>query len=131
MGLISELFGWWGGNTYGHRLTIWKNGRFVGEDDEGNRYFEQKRGVGPLGKPRRWVVYERLAEATLIPPGWYGWMHYRTDVPPSEEEYVPHDYEEPHRPNYSGTAQRYRPNADERDAGESLATDYEAWTPGG
>ncbi len=129
MGLLSEIFTWWGGNTIGHRFTIWKQGRFVGEDDQGNRYYEQARGVGPLGRPRRWVVYERLAEASLIPPGWYGWMHYKSDLPPTELDYEARPFELAHKPNYTGTDERYRPNADVRDAGEPVATDYEPWRP--
>ncbi len=129
MGLISELFGWWGGNTYGLRFTLWKNSRFVGEDDQGNKYYEQARGVGPLGKPRRYVVYERLAEASLIPSGWHGWMHYKTDIPPSEQDYSPLAYELPHKPNYTGTTLKYRPNAEVRGEGGEVAADYDAWRP--
>lgn len=129
MGIFAEIFTWWGGNTIGHRFTLWKQGRFVGEDDQGNKYYEQARGVGPLGRPRRWVVYSRLAEASLIPPGWYGWMHYKSDLPPTEEDYKPRAFQAEHRPNYTGTALRYRPNADIRDAGQAVATDYEPWKP--
>lgn len=128
MGLFSEIFVWWGGATWGHRLALWRNGRFVGEDEQGNKYYEQARGVGPLGKPRRWVIYPRLSEATLIPPGWYGWMHYRTDDVPGDD-YQPRPFEAEHRPNYTGTELRYRPNAEERDAGKPVATDYDAWKP--
>src|SRR5262245_16297459 len=49
MGILSEIFSWWGGNTWGTRLTIWHQGRFVGRDEFGNRYYIQKKGVGPLG----------------------------------------------------------------------------------
>lgn len=129
MGLFSELFGWWGGNTIGHRFTLWKNGKFVGEDDLGNKYYVQVRGVGPTGKPRRWVVYDRLAEASLIPPGWHGWMHYRTDVVPTSEDYKPRPFEALHMPNYTGTQMRYVPNAEERESGKPVSTDYEAWKP--
>ena len=42
MGIFSEIFSWWGGNTWGTRLTIWRQGRLVGKDEFGNRYYEQK-----------------------------------------------------------------------------------------
>ena len=32
---------------------------------------------------RRWVLYNGEAEASRIPPAWHGWMHHRTDVPPT------------------------------------------------
>ena len=38
MGLISELFAWWKGNTIGTRLFTWRNGIRVGEDGLGNVY---------------------------------------------------------------------------------------------
>ena len=67
MGILREIFSWWDGNTWGTRLTIWNQGRFVGKDEFGNRYYEQKKGVGPLGRPRRWVTYTDFAEASKVP----------------------------------------------------------------
>ena len=87
MGIFSEIFSWWGGNTWGTRLTILRQGRLVGNDDFGNRYYEQSKGVGPLGRPRRWVTYTDFAEASKVPPDWHGWLHYTVDTPPTEENY--------------------------------------------
>ena len=70
MGILKEIFSWWGGNTWSNRLyTAWR-GQFVGSDAAGNRYYVQRRGVGPLGVPRRWVIYSTLAEASQVPPEW-------------------------------------------------------------
>src|SRR5262245_29080086 len=109
MGIFSEIFSWWGGNTWGTRLTIWHQGRLVGRDELGNRYYIQKKGVGPLGVPRRWVIYENLAEASKVPPEWHGWLHYTVDQPPTETAYVPHPWQRPHHPNMTGTDDAYRP----------------------
>ena len=57
----------------------------MGTDAAGNRYYVQSKGVGPLGVPRRWVIYKDLAEASQIPPEWHGWMHFTVDTPPTEE----------------------------------------------
>ena len=84
--IFSEIFSWWGGNTWGTRLTIWRQGRLVGKDDFGNRYYEQKKGVGPLGVPRRWVTYSDFAEASKVPASWHGWLHYTVDTPPTAAE---------------------------------------------
>jgi hypothetical protein len=81
MGIFSEIFSWWGGNTWGTRLTIWRQGRFIGRDDFGNRYYEQKKGVGPLGRPRRWVTYTDFAEASKVPADWHGWLHHVVEPP--------------------------------------------------
>ena len=35
MGVFSEIFSWWGGNTWGTRLTIARQGRYVGGDSFG------------------------------------------------------------------------------------------------
>src|SRR5262249_27130499 len=109
MGILSEIFSWWGGNTWSNRLYTALRGTFVGSDAAGNRYYVQKRGAGPLGVPRRWVIYNRLAEASQVPPEWHGWMHYMVDTPPTEETYQPRPWQKPHRMNMTGTADAYRP----------------------
>ena len=38
MGIFSEIFCWWGGNTWGTRLFTFRKGHKVGEDDFGNTY---------------------------------------------------------------------------------------------
>ncbi len=44
MGLFSEIFIWWHGQTMGTRFYTWRKGRLVGEDGQGNRYYEAKDG---------------------------------------------------------------------------------------
>ena len=99
MGLFSEIFSWWGGNTWGTRLYTWRKGRLVGEDEFGNRYYVQNRGVGPLGVPARWVTYANLSEASQIPPEWHGWMHHTVDTLPTSERYRPKPWQLGHQMN--------------------------------
>ena len=132
LGLFSEIFSWWGGNTWGTRWTIWKTSKLVGEDEFGNRYYLQKKGTGPLGVPRRFVVYKDLADASKVPPEWHGWLHHRTDTPPSKEDYKAHEWETPHVPNLTGSSAAYRPKgsmANPQDR-QKVTGDYDAWTPG-
>jgi len=131
MGIFSELFVWWKGNTIGQRLFTWRHGEFVGDDEFGNRYYRQVNGVGPLGVPRRWVVYKDLAEATLVTPDWHGWLHYTEDEPPTSENYQPKPWQQAHRPNYTGTSQAYRPQGSTLSTGKRPAAtgDYDAWKP--
>jgi NADH:ubiquinone oxidoreductase subunit len=129
MSLFVETFAWWTGNTWGTRLDTWLHGAFVGEDEQGNRYYKSKPGSK---KPtRRWVIYNGYAEASKIPPGWHGWMHHRTDVAPSEESYAAHPWELPHRQNLTGTALAYRPDGSLLNKGERprVTGDYDAWSP--
>ncbi|MBZ8133306.1 NADH:ubiquinone oxidoreductase subunit NDUFA12 [Afifella sp. IM 167] len=122
---LLQLFTWWHEATLNTLFYTWRKGILVGEDDEGNRYYRHRKGN------RRWVIYNGAAEASRIPPGWYGWIHYRTDIPPTDESYQMRAWEKPHHPNMTGTPGAYRP------AG-SIATpqhrpevtgDYEPWTP--
>ena len=131
MGIFSELFVWWKGNTIGQRLYTWRNGEFVGEDEFGNRYYKQAKGNGPLGVPRRWVVYTDLAEATLVSADWHGWLHHTEDEPPTASDYVPRPWQKGHRPNYTGSALAYRPQGSTLASGKrpSATGDYQAWKP--
>jgi NADH:ubiquinone oxidoreductase subunit len=131
MGIFSEVFSWWGGNTWSNRLYTQFRGKLMGTDEAGNRYYLQRKGVGPLGVPRRWVIYRDLAEASKIPPDWHGWMHYLVDTPPSQEKYVPRAWQKPHRMNMTGTSQAYRPSGSILASGKRPAAtgDYKPWQP--
>jgi NADH:ubiquinone oxidoreductase subunit len=131
MGLFSEIFSWWGGNTWGTRLFTWRKGRLVGEDEFGNRYYLQKSGVGPLGVPARWVTYATLSEPSQVPPDWHGWLHYTVDTLPTDERYQPKHWQKRHQMNMTGTAQAYRPKGSILGTGERAksTTDYKAWRP--
>lgn len=131
MGIFSEIFSWWGGNTWGTRVTIWNQGRFVGEDEFGNRYFEQKKGVGPLGRPRRFVTYKDLAEPSKVGADWHGWLHYTVEDPPTKEDYKPRPWQQPHRMNMTGTREAWRPKGSILSAAErpKATGDYKAWKP--
>ena len=132
MSIFSEIFSWWGGNTWGTRVTIWRQGRLVGHDELGNTYYIQKRGVGPLGVPRRWVVYKNLADASQVSPDWHGWLHYTFDAPPTEQSYTPRPWQQPHRANMTGTPDAYRPSGSILGQGQrpKATGDYKPWRPG-
>ena len=85
-----------------------------------------------LGFQRRWVVYNGEAEASTVPPGWKGWLQHTVDVAPSEERYVPREWQKPHQQNWTGTPLAYRPKGSILAEGERPAAtgDYEPWTPG-
>ena len=120
---FKQIFAWWDSSTWGTRLHTWLHGERVGEDQFGNVYYE--------GKGRRWVQYNGDVEATRIPPGWHGWMHHRTDVPPSKQNYVAREWELPHQPNYTGTPQAWRPPGSMANpkSRPRVTGDYEAWRP--
>lgn len=117
--------------TIGTRLFTFLKGKHIGTDEIGNRYF-QSRSKGPDSKHKRWVIYAGLNEPSQVPPHWHGWLHYTTDEIPDSNRAHPYFWQKPHRPNMTGTSERYLPpghleRAGQRDA--SASGDYEAWTP--
>ena len=132
---LLQVLTWWNGQTLGTRFHTWRFGEFVGEDELGNRYYRTRGGkIDPtLGFERRWVIYNGEAEASRIPPGWFGWMRGAFDTPPSQEPYQPREWERPHRPNMTGTPEAYRPQGSilGENRRREATGDYEAWTPGG
>ncbi len=118
MGLLSEIFSWWGGNTWGTRLLIARQGVKVGTDEFGNTYYEQSARhahKSMLGRPRRWVTYKNGADPTKVGADWHGWLHHTVDLPPTKEAYRAKPWQKPHKPNMTGTRDAYRPK------GSSLA----------
>jgi len=129
-GFFTQFFTWWNGQTLNTRFYTWRHGNKVGQDEFGNTYYQG--GVFD-GRPRRWVIYKGYSEASDIPPGWHGWMHHRTDTPPTDEKYTPREWQKPHQPNLTGTPKAYRPQGSVLRTGERprVTGDYDAWTPGG
>jgi NADH:ubiquinone oxidoreductase subunit len=141
---LLRFFTWWNGAMIGTLFHTRRFGESVGSDEFGNRYYQTRGGKKDpaLGIVRRWVIYNGLAEASRIPPGWYGWMHHKTDVVPSADGhdadgedadgYMRREWELPHRPNLTGTAGAYRPKGSILSANErpSATGDYQPWTPG-
>ncbi len=131
MGLFNEIFTWWNGNTWGTRFFTMRQGKLVGEDEFGNRYYLQRKGVGPLGIPRRWVTYNGLAEASTVPADWHGWLHYTVDTLPNKESYQPRHWQKRHSPNYTGTHKAYRPAGSVLSgaSAKSAPREYVPWRP--
>lgn len=121
---LLQFFTWWNGQTLGTRFFTWRNGERVGEDEYGNVYYRSKDG-------KRWVIYHDQTEPSQIPSGWHGWIHGRVDVAPSEENYEAREWQLPHRENFTGTAQAYRPKGSvaSQEKRPEVTGDYEAWRP--
>jgi NADH:ubiquinone oxidoreductase subunit len=128
MSIWSDIFTWWNGATLSTRLYTKRRGLYIGEDAGGNKYYEASRGVGPSGKPRRWVLYNGEAEASKVPPEWRGWLHYMYDEPPSGA-YQPKPWQKAHIENKTGTPDAYRPTGSILSPARRrpAAPDYEPW----
>ena len=130
---LKSIFTWWNGATIGVRFNIGRRGRFVGQDDLGNRYFEARDDSCSydVGRKRRWVIYNGYAEASKVPAEWHGWLHYTFDDPPTVEPLPARAWEKDHIPNLTGTIHAWRPQGSLARGGERQAAtgDYEAWVP--
>jgi NADH:ubiquinone oxidoreductase subunit len=117
-------------NPIGTLLYTTLFGQSVGQDEFGNRYFQERKVV--QGRRRkRWVVYKGLAEASKVPARWHRWLHYTTDKTPKDNN-ATYAWEKPHLPNLTGTQHAYVPEGHIRKGGRryKVAADYEAWVPG-
>ena len=104
------------------RLITLFNGRLVGKDAAGNRYYTERK-TRAVGRTKRWVVYKGEPDGSKVPAEWHMWLHYTVDAPLAETGRKP--WQKPHVANLTGSAARYRPVAT-----RSGGADYEAWTPG-
>jgi len=119
------LFVWWRGATWGTLLTTWLYGQFVGADEYGNRYYQNRSGSS------RWVIFNGTVEASRVTPDWHGWLHFTFREPPTVAPFKPKSWEKPYVPNLSGLPSAYRPEGSLAGRGERAPTtaDYEAWAP--
>lgn len=130
--MFAQLFTWWNAKTMGTSFTLWRRrARLVGEDGQGNRYFEEKEPARDGAVRRRWVVYHGVAEGSRVPADWHGWMHHTFDEPPTVAPLTRRAWENDHLPNMTGTPLAYHPPGSLSRAGgpAEVADDYEAWAP--
>lgn len=53
-----------------------------------------------------WMNYD----GSQVPAEWFGWLHYKTDLPPHKDPNRPHyKWMAEHTPNLSGTKEAYMP----------------------
>jgi NADH:ubiquinone oxidoreductase subunit len=136
--MLARLFIWWKGATLGALFDIKRRSVLVGEDEFGNRYFEERTSEERRKKLRiagerirRYVIFKGIAEPSKVPPDWHGWLHHTHELPPTEAPLKRQRWELSHQPNLTGTPLAWRPKgaigAD--GARQKSAADYEAWTP--
>jgi NADH:ubiquinone oxidoreductase subunit len=133
MGIFSEIFVWWGGQTLSTRIFTARRGDLVGEDKDGNRYYQERAIAKGRKQKRRWVIYLEDADASRVPPDWHGWLHYTFEEPPTLAPFKLKSWEKDHVPNLTGTPEAYRPSGSLYEGGERkpASGDYEAWKPNG
>jgi NADH:ubiquinone oxidoreductase subunit len=127
---LAKIFTWWNGATLGTLYDIGRRASFVGEDEQGNKFYEENK-VSIEGRKRRYVTYNGYAEPSRVSPDWHGWLHHTFEHPPTVEPFQLQAWEKPHQANMTGTLLAYRPKGSLASGGAraKASGDYEAWGP--
>jgi len=123
LGAISPVHIWF--------VTAMTGAKKIGQDSEGNKYYEAKARKG-YNHPRRWVIYNGEAEPSRVPPEWHGWLHYQTnEFPTNQAPSFRRAWQKAPKANMSGTPSAYHPPGHLLSGGHraSATGDYEAWVP--
>ncbi len=107
------------------RLISMFQGKSIGTDYLGNRYFEGKPRKNYKYK-RRWVLYADGLESSSVPPEWHGWMHHQSDdIPSKDAPSFRRKWQKPHKPNVTGSKKAWQ--RDPYDSNDKSY--YKAWSP--
>jgi NADH:ubiquinone oxidoreductase subunit len=123
MSFLLRTLTWWNSQTLNTQFWTWRNGNKVGEDAEGNVFFQSKDGK------RRWVIYKGEAEASRVSPEWHGWLHHTWNEPPTKAPLPHKTWEKPHQANLTGSDGAYHPAGSLYRADTEKRRDYDAWQP--
>ena len=123
MYFIKRIFTWWNGQTISTQFHTWRKGVRVGEDEQGNIFYETRDGK------RRWVIYNGDVEASRVSADWHGWLHHTYKDAPTNKPLEHKSWEKPHQQNLTGTELAYAPAGSMRSAAPADRSDYEAWQP--
>ncbi|XP_045615840.2 LOW QUALITY PROTEIN: probable NADH dehydrogenase [ubiquinone] 1 alpha subcomplex subunit 12 [Procambarus clarkii] len=106
-----------------YRVDDLKDGTLVCKDALGNKYYENKQLT--LGRDR-WVIYHPRYgmdyDGSQVTVEWYGWLHHKTDKPPTEEAPITYSWVSEHTENKTGTEEAYMPYT-------TTKPKIEAWVP--
>tara|TARA_B100000676_G_C17532938_1_gene558591 strand:+ start:41 stop:400 length:360 start_codon:yes stop_codon:yes gene_type:complete len=114
--LLQKIFTWWNQDTFGTRIKTILSGKFVGKDEFGNRYYENKKG-------KRWVIYSGEIDASKIPVDWFSWMHHTPNKIEKNHDLKKYNWQKPHQPNLTGTESAYYPNKNKN----AIKKKYKSW----
>tara|TARA_B100000945_G_C20174321_1_gene499271 strand:- start:120 stop:479 length:360 start_codon:yes stop_codon:yes gene_type:complete len=119
--MIKQIFTWWNSQTVGTFIYTIFFGKFIGSDEFGNKYYENKRNN------KRWVIYKGEINASKITSEWYSWMHNISKESPLEKKTTKYSWQKPHIENKTGTKEAYKPNTISKNNKDFKK--YEPWNP--
>lgn len=123
MKFVVQILTWWNNQSVGTQIFTWRKGKFVGEDDQGNKYYRNK------DDSKRWVIFNGMIEASRVPADWHGWLHHTFDNNPAENPLVQKSWGKPHQENLTSSDEAYHPPGSIFAKKPQVQHDYEAWQP--
>jgi len=120
MSFLKQIFTWWHRQTIGTFIYTLIIGKFVGEDEFGNKYYSDSKGK------KRWVIYSDRVESSKIPPNWHSWIHFKKKDKPDSKVKVfawQKNYEE----NLTGTKRAHKPDGSLLNDSKKSMKKYETW----
>ena len=114
--LLKKIFTWWNRDTLGTKIKTVLLGKFVGQDNFVNKYYESKSG-------KRWVIYSGEIDASKIPVEWYSWIHFTSNKIEKTHDLKKYSWQKPHQSNLTGTKAAYYPNKDKN----VIKKKYKTW----
>tara|TARA_Y100000758_G_C15804031_1_gene331981 strand:+ start:77 stop:445 length:369 start_codon:yes stop_codon:yes gene_type:complete len=120
MSFLKQIFTWWHRQTFGTFVYTLFVGKFVAEDEFGNKYYSDSKGK------KRWVIYKDKIESSIIPPSWHSWIHFlRTNKPDLNTQIFP--WQKQHEENLTGTKRAYKPDGSMLNDSKKNMKKYETW----
>lgn len=106
---------------------MWCKGKWVGEDQFGNVYYEGLMLI--YGLQKCWVIYKGYVEVFVILLGWYGWMYYCIDVLLIKQDYKVYEWQKLYYVNLIGMVVVYCLQGLFVEVGQCLCVigDYDVW----
>ena len=120
MSFLKQIFTWWYRQTFGTFLYTFFVGRFVAEDEFGNKYYSDSK------KKKRWVIYKNRVESSKIPPEWHSWIHFQTINKPSKNMNT-FPWQKQHEENLTGTKKAHKPEGSLLHDSKKSMKKYETW----
>ena len=118
--MIKQIFTWWNSQTLGTFLYTLFFGKFVGEDEFGNRYYKNQ-------KNKRWVIYNGEINASKISSDWFSWIHNISQEVPLNNINKKFSWQKPHMENKTGTKDSFKPKLTKKE--DKDFKKYESWKP--
>jgi len=116
---LKQIFTWWNRQTLGTFLYTLIYGKYVGNDQFGNKYFSSASG-------KRWVIYKGRVESSKIPPEWHLWIHFLKANKPEDNLHKFH-WQKNHEENLTGTDKAYKPDGSLSLKSPKNMKKYETW----